>query len=121
MEGYGLIVEMFALLMGLAVAEVLRGFANVLKIKSQQRVGVGLEDGVKHTRIGWLLPLIGSIVVLDQGTFWLHLYAGHYGVPFNLGTVSIVLILIGAYYLISTLVFPDEPEEWDDPYRFFRW
>ena len=97
--------------MGLAMAEVLRGFARVLKLRARKRAGIADANAV---RIGWLTPLLGLFVIVDQSTFFLHMFAFREGMPFNGGTVMGILLTIGWYYLIAAMTFPDEPQSWPD-------
>jgi hypothetical protein len=111
LEGFYFLTEAFILLMGLAMAEVLRGFARVLKLRARKRAGIEDADAV---RIGWLTPLLGLFVIVDQSTFFLHMFTFRDGMPFNGGTVMGILLTIGWYYLIAAMTFPDEPQSWPD-------
>ena len=112
MSGFNFLFEAFILLMGLAMAEVLRGFARVLKLRSRRKAGI--DPGAAAIRIGWLVPLLGLFVIVDQSTFFIHMYAYRTTMPFNGGTVLGILLTIGWYYLIASLTFPDEPADWPD-------
>ncbi len=109
-DGFYFLFEAFILLMGLAMAQVLGGFARVLKLRARQRAGV---DGDK-VHIGWLTPLLGLFVIVDQSTFFLHMFSFRESMPFNGGTVLGILLTIGWYYLVASMTFPDKPEDWPD-------
>jgi len=110
MPGFNFLFEAFILLMGLAMAEVLRGFSRVLKLRTRRRAGIDTD----RVRIGWLTPLLGLFVIVDQSTFFLHMYGFRETMPFNGGTVLGILLTIGWYYLIASMTFPDEPQDWPD-------
>ena len=55
MDEFSYIFELFALLLGLAVAEMLGGFGQVLKLRARRKAG--MDEGV--VRVGWLVPLLG--------------------------------------------------------------
>lgn len=112
MDEFSYIFELFALLLGLAVAEMLGGFGQVLKLRTRRKAGVD-EHAVK-VRIGWLTPLLGLMVTVDLATFWNLLWLARGGLEVNFLTVFVVLALIGGYYLVATQVFPDEPQLWPD-------
>lgn len=112
MPGFNFLFEAFILLMGLAMAEVLSGFARVLKLRARRRAGI--DQTAQRTTIGWLVPLLGLFVILDQSTFFLHMYTYRDSMPFNGGTVLGILLTIGWYYLIASMTFPDEPADWPD-------
>ncbi|HYI43299.1 MAG TPA: hypothetical protein VD768_06730, partial [Sphingomicrobium sp.] len=112
MDEFSYIFELFALLLGLAVAEMLSGFGQVLKLRARRKAGVD-ETAIK-VRIGWLVPLLGLLVLVDLATFWSGLWMARTGVEMSMLTVFAVLTLIGGYYLVATQVFPDEPQLWRD-------
>ncbi len=111
MEGFNFLLEAFILLMGLAMAQVLGGFARVLKLRARRKAGIDDADAV---RIGWLTPLLGLFVIVDQSTFFLHMFGFRDTMPFNGGTVLGILLTIGWYYLIASMTFPDQPGDWPD-------
>ena len=111
MEGFNFLFEAFILLMGLAMAQVLGGFARVLKLRARRRAGI---DEANAVRIGLLTPLLGLFVIVDQSTFFLHMFSFREVMPFNGGTVMGILLTIGWYYLIAAMTFPDEPGAWPD-------
>jgi hypothetical protein len=144
MDEFNYVFELFALLLGLAVAEMLGGFGQVLKLRARRKaealrqaqgereeeetpasssVAVGqtipasssLAVGqTKGVRVGWMVPLLGLLVLVDLATFWAGLWMARGGIEMSMLTVFVVLALIGGYYLVATQVFPDEPELWPD-------
>lgn len=101
MQGFDLVFAMFGLVLGLAVTEVLAGFARVIKMR-------------RKAHVGWLTPLLGLFVLIDMTTFWNTIYSHREHLHANLATLLVVLAFVGSYYLISTLIFPDDPDEWPD-------
>lgn len=101
MNGFDIVFALFGLVLGLAITEVLAGFSRVIKMR-------------RHVRVGWLVPLLGFVVLLDLTSFWSQASDMRNIIPGNLLTMMIVLALVGAYYLIATLIFPDDPEKWPD-------
>jgi len=101
MTAFDLVFTLFGLVLGLAVTEVLSGFARVLKMR-------------RKAHIGWLTPLLGIFVLLDLTTFWLTAWHFRGLVPANRLMLLVVLVFVGGYYLVATLIFPDDPEEWPD-------
>ena len=47
-------------------------------------------------------------------TFWLDIYQAQNQIPFNLATVLVVLLFIGGYYIVASLLWPERPEDWAD-------
>jgi len=99
--GFELVFALFGLLLGLAIAEVLGGFIRTIKVR-------------KKVRIGLLTPLLGALVILDQTTLWMVAFDLRDAVPLTYLTLVIVLAMVGGYYLLSTLIFPDDPAECSD-------
>ncbi|MEP9376530.1 hypothetical protein ABLE91_07455 [Aquabacter sp. CN5-332] len=109
MAGFDIVSRLFALLLGLAIAEVLRGFARVLRIKTD------VDDAERDTiRIGWLTPLLASLMIMDQTSFWFYFHEVGAIVPPNFGSLIGMMIVIGSYYTLSTLIFPSNPKQWPD-------
>jgi hypothetical protein len=89
------VFSLFGLLLGLSLAEVLGGFGWA--VRHRHRV-----------KLGWLTPLLGSVVMLDLTAFWLlawsvrdHLHAGY-------DTLVVGLFVTGLYYLAASMIFPRE-------------
>lgn len=104
MSAFDLVFAVFGLLLGLAVAEVLGGFARTFKLKR----------AAKPVRIGWLTPLLGLFVMLDLTSFWGSAYVMRDQMDASYLTLVIVMAIVGVYYLSASLIFPDEPEQWPD-------
>jgi len=104
MSPFELVFAVYGLLLGLAIAEVLGGFARALKLKR----------GGKAVRVGWLTPLLGIVVILDLTSFWLLAWEAQSQIVANYLTLVSVLAIVGIYYLAASLIFPDEPADWPD-------
>jgi len=109
MTGVDLLFQLFALLLGFSVAELLAGMARSWRI----RVGA-TRTGEAEIRIGWLVPLLASLVLIDQTHFWLTAYELKDFFVFDYATLLAILVIVGGYYIISTFVFPDDPAHWPD-------
>ena len=101
MSGFDLVFALFGLVLGLAITEVLAGFSRVLKMRGKAHVG-------------WLTPLLGLVVLIDLTSFWSNAAELRDVLPGNLLTLIIVMLIVGAYYLIATLIFPTDPDQWPD-------
>lgn len=109
MTGFEFAFALFSLVLGLAVAEVLGGFGKVMKLHARARAGLSVD-----VRVGWLVPLLATLVVLNQLSFWMIAYSVRETLPLNYLTLLGVLLVVGGYYLFSVLVFPDDPADWPD-------
>ena len=114
MSGVDLLFQLFALLLGFSVAELLAGLARSSRIRS----GATLTS-TAAIRIGWLVPLLALLVLVDQTHFWLTAFELRGYFSFDYATLLGILVIVGGYYVVSTFVFPDDPEHWphfDDYY-----
>ena len=121
MSQFDLIFALLSLLLGLSIAELLSGFARVLRLKARQRaVAKGLvrvneaDDAPPPVRVGWLVPLLGLYVLIDQLSFFTAAFAYRDELPFNLFTLMAITAVVGGYYVVASLVFPAEPGDWPD-------
>lgn len=118
MSEFEVVSRLFTLLLGLAIAEVLKGFARMVRIRLKAE---DVRPGA--VRVGWLVPLLGTMMVLDQVMFWINFQ--HFGplLPGTYPSLISMMVLIGGYFVLSTLVFPAEPKQWadyDDYYMVVR-
>lgn len=109
MTGFEFAFALFSLLLGLSIAEILGGFAGMMKLHARQRAGI--PTGV-HT--GLLVPLLAALVLLNQLSFWMTAYSVREALPFTYLTLFGTLVVVGGYYLFAVLVFPDDIELWPD-------
>lgn len=109
MSAFDMVFALFGLLLGLAMAELLAGFSRSWKARLNAEAA-----GVAPVRIGWLVPLLGLLVLTDQTAFWLYIYALRDAVPLTFLSLLGVLALVGAYYLVATFIFPDDPSACPD-------
>jgi hypothetical protein len=101
MTSFEFVFSLFGLLLGLSLAEILGGFGRAL----QKR---------RKLRIGWLTPLLGVIVLLDVSSFWLVAWAARDAIPIHYFPMMCGLVICGLYYLVATLVFPHDFDDWPD-------
>jgi hypothetical protein len=109
MSGFDFVFALFSLVLGLAFAEVLGGFALVMKLHARARAGKA-----RDVRVGWLVPLLAVLVTLNQLSMWMMAFAVRDNLPLTYVSLLLTLLIVGAYYLFSVLVFPDDPADWPD-------
>lgn len=105
-----LIFAFISLLLGLGIAEVLGGFARAIAVRRKEGAEV---------RLGTLTPLVALFVVVDLTSFWLLAYDFRDQFRATFPMLIGVLAMCGFYYIVASLVFPAEPDEWrslDDHY-----
>jgi hypothetical protein len=109
MTGIDLLFQLFALLLGFSVAELLAGLARTWRIRAG-----ATRTRTATIRIGWLVPLLALLVLVDQTHFWITAYELRRFFEFDYASLLSILAIVGGYYVISTFVFPDDPEQWPD-------
>lgn len=99
----------FSLLLGLAIAEALGAIGRMAKWRA--RAARRAAPGVS---VGPLLPLQAVVVVLHQTYFWIAFASVLDSLPLNYLVLLALLAVVGGYYLLSSMLFPDEPDDWPD-------
>ena len=97
MDAFNFVFSLYSLLVGLALAVVLSGFAGALKKKPP-------------VRIGWLTALLGIFMLLDVTSFWAGAWRARAWFAAEYGYLFISLLVTGLYYFAASLVFPDLDE-----------
>jgi hypothetical protein len=117
MDAFNFAFSLFAIVLGLSLVEVLKGFARALK---RRRV----------VHLGWLTPLLAIFLMLDLTSFWEFGWGSRRFVTPQYGVLVIGLVMSGLYYLAASLVFPTEFGErrqemhgadFDEHYVEHRW
>ena len=98
MSEFEFLFPLFALLVGLSIAEMLSGLAHALKSK-------------RDVRVGWLTPLLGTLIIANLGMFWNGSWAIRDQVDVTSTTTLLLLIVGGAYFLAASMVFPSPGSE----------
>ena len=109
MSDFELMFQLFALLLGLSMAELLSGLARSWHIRTG-----AVRMGKSQIRIGWLVPLLGLLVLVDLTRFWVTAHALRNYLTFDYASLLAMMMIVGGYFAISTFVFPDEPVQWPD-------
>lgn len=87
----------YALILGLAVVEVVSGLSRALRAR---RVGA----------LGLCTPLLALYLLLDLVQYWVDTWTRHQDPHINAGVLTVALAIAALYYLAASLVFPDEVE-----------
>ena len=95
MDAFNFTFTLFGLLLGLSLAQVLKGFAHALQ---RRRV----------VHLGWLTPLLAIFVMLDLTSFWEWVWSGRRLINPGYGILVIGLFVCALYYLAASIVFPAE-------------
>lgn len=89
----------FGLLLGLALAELLNGFAAILREKVRPRWGV-------------ITPLLGVLVVIEIAATFVDAWLKLKSVEINLVGFAIPGLIGIAYYVVAVMAVPRHAEDW---------
>ena len=106
MTSFEFAFSLFGLLLGLSVAEIMSGFARVLRMRTA-------------IRLGWLTPLLGLLLMIDLVTFWSNAWDMRNAIPPSFGALLFGTVIASVYYLSASLVFPVAVHEWPDLDTYF--
>ena len=101
MSAFEFFFSFYGLLLGLSVAALVGGFANVLH--ERQRI-----------HFGWLTPLLAIFVAVDIATFWNQAWVIFRGAPFNLALLVMSLVIAATFYVAASITFPRVSAEGDE-------
>lgn len=108
MSNFEFVFSLFGLLLGLGLAEVLRGLSDAL----QER---------RKLKVGWLTPFLGLLLLLDISSFWTVAWSIRDAFRPDYFHLLCGVLITGTYYFAACLVFPKDPAEWPDfDVYFFR-
>jgi hypothetical protein len=109
-----LLLNLFTLLLGFILIEVLSGLIRTLHARSP--TGPGIRADV---RIGWLTPMLGAYTMLSVLNLWMTVWMFRKHIPVGYDTMTFGLLLCSFYYFAASMIFPDKPREWPDIDEWF--
>ena len=101
MSAFEFVFPLFGLLVGLSYTEMLAGLARALKAR-------------RHVRIGWLVPLLGVLVLINLTMFWYGAWQLRDMAKPTSGSLLLILLVGGTYFLAASLVFPNPDDRSTD-------
>ena len=109
MDRFEFFMVFYGLLLGLAVAELLLGFANIARAKTRPK-------------LGWLTPALGVVVFFAIITSFLDAWGKMAEVRLRLESFILPSIIGGAYFFAAVVVVPKHLDVWSnlDEYFFAR-
>ncbi|MEG3181989.1 hypothetical protein [Sphingomonas sp. LT1P40] len=106
MSQFEFFMAFYGLLLGLAVAELLGGFANLLRERAQPKWGV-------------LLPLVALLILVEISATFIDTWVKLQGININLVEFGLPA-LIGIFYFIAAVIaFPRHLEDWPSLTDYF--
>ena len=102
MASFEFLFTLFGLMLGLALTEVVGGFARAVKRRGPAQLGV-------------LTPLLSLCMAYEITDFWLVAWDMRETVPIRVPALIGSLVITGLYYFAAVLAWPDEGDPaWDD-------
>lgn len=97
MTNFEFVFSLLAILLGLALAEVLGGLARSLKRRP-------------HVRIGWATGLLATWTILETVLFWRVAWRARNALPDTSPALLVGFAVTALYYFAAALVFPSDLE-----------
>ncbi|MFC5372837.1 hypothetical protein ACFPIF_09755 [Brevundimonas faecalis] len=97
MSGFEAIFAFYALLLGLAVANVTSAFANMYKAR-------------RKTAVGWTTPLLGIVILLSASQQWIALFRAQADIAIGLKEILACLGMALPYIFASQAMTPRDGE-----------
>lgn len=101
MDQFEFFMTFYGLLLGLGVAELLGGFANLLRQKSPPRLGL-------------TTPLLGAIVLTEMLANFIDAWVKFRDIAITLPSLLVPTLIGVVYYVIAVIVIPRDLTEWTD-------
>lgn len=98
--------SLIALILGLALVEVLSSFVRALRNRH-------------NTPVGWLTPMLAVFVIGDVTTYWGILWEVRLLLPSVWPTLGLGVFLSSIYYSAASLVFPAKDADWTNLDAYF--
>ena len=107
MSQFEFFMTFYSLLLGLAVAELLLGFANLLRHRARPKLGL-------------LTPLLGVFVFLQLMATFIDAWSRLQGVSITMEALALPTAIGVLLFFVSVIVVPRDPDEWTDLDEYFR-
>jgi uncharacterized membrane protein len=109
MSNFELFMSFFGLLLGLAVAELMSGFANLARAKDRPKIGL-------------ITPILGLLIFLSIMTSLLDAFRKLQDVPISLIGFALPTLIGIAYFVAAIAAVPRDQGSWEslDDYFFER-
>lgn len=107
MSQFEFFMTFYSLLLGLAVAELLLGFANLLRHRARPRLGL-------------LTPLLGVSVFLQLMATFIDAWSRLQHVTVTMDGLALPTAIGVLLFFVSVIVVPRDPAEWTDLDEYFR-
>jgi hypothetical protein len=106
MSGFEFFFSFYGLILGLAIAELLSGFANIARIG-------------RLRAIGWGTLLLGIEVAYEILIFWLAAWHNYRDVVPSVRTLAVPFLSGAVYYIAAGIVFPRAEDQIADVDGYF--
>jgi hypothetical protein len=112
MTQFEFFMAFYGLLLGLALAELLLGFANILRHRQRPELGL-------------LTPLLGLLVFLQLMAVFIDAWTRLQGIAIQIDSLALPTGIGVLLFFVSVIVVPRDPEDWRDLDEYFmanrRW
>lgn len=106
MSQFEFFMTFYSLLVGLAVAELLLGFMNLLRHRQRPKLGL-------------LTPLLGALVFLQLMALFIDAWMSLKDVQISMRGLAVPTLIGVSAFAASVLVVPRDPEDWGNLDEYF--
>lgn len=102
MDNLNWVFSLYAVVLGLTLAEVLTGLARSIRVRHNAAL-----DGHRVIRLGLLTPLLAIFLMFDIASFWMVAWTLKDAISVTPLALAFGLLATGLYYVAASWVFPD--------------
>ncbi|MEI9850618.1 MAG: hypothetical protein WDN24_06885 [Sphingomonas sp.] len=107
MSQFEFFMTFYGLLLGLAVAELLLGFANLLRHRARPQLGL-------------LTPLLGILVFLQMLAVFIDAWRNLQGIEISMNGLALPTAIGVVLFGVNVIVVPRDPTEWSHLDEYFH-
>jgi hypothetical protein len=107
MSQFEFFMTFYGLLLGLGVAELMLGFANLLRTKVRPKLGL-------------LTPLLGATIFLQAMATFMDAWLKLQDIALNFRGLAIPTLIGICFFVLGIIVVPRDLQEWDSLDDYFR-
>ncbi|MCW2763796.1 MAG: hypothetical protein JWR85_3997 [Marmoricola sp.] len=106
MSQFEFFMAFYSLLLGLAVAELFGGFANILRERAPPRLGI-------------ILPLVGGIALIEILATFIDAWTSLRGIGINMPQFAVPMLVGLVYFVLGVVMVPRHLDDWPDLDSYF--
>lgn len=107
MDRFEFFMAFYGLLLGLGVAELLAGFANILRERDRPKLGL-------------LTPLVGVIILTEMVANFIDAWVKFQDIQITLPGLAVPMLIGLLYFVVAVILLPRDFSEWPSLEQYFE-